>query len=166
MLLVPTNFNTGLVWSLPNPLKARYMVAACPNPIPSELPGCFPTVRQWLDACTCPYLFASLALVRCRKYPGELMAIWDSRACQLVLPAFDASLPAWHLHHLAAQLALGDGDLLAAVSTSPAHEPPWFSAGEQQPGRGRRGGAGPLGGFVPAVCCLGKGWAGGVGTGC
>jgi hypothetical protein len=112
-------------------------------------------------AAPAPPLFAWTLC--CRRHPGDLTSIWDSRAGQLVLPAFDASLPAWHLHHLAAQLDLGDADLLAAVSTSPAHEPPWFPAGEQQPAPVCVGGGGGGVPVCPLGCCLAGLWAGWVG---
>lgn len=62
-----------------------------------------------------------------------LLPIWNrqqQQQQQLVLVPFDATLSSWQALRYERLLAMPDEQLLLYMSTSPNHEPTWFTRGE------------------------------------
>jgi hypothetical protein len=67
----------------------------------------------------------ALSCVPCSD--GGLLRVWDTEAGCWDLSSFDPSIPSWRMLGEERLLSFSDQQLLQRVSTTPQHEPPWFT---------------------------------------
>ncbi|KAG1663404.1 hypothetical protein FOA52_011682 [Chlamydomonas sp. UWO 241] len=96
--------------------RTRHLVVDCSTGTPA--PACFEDRG--------PELPRRSAYQACRREASGLTPVWDTEACRLRLPAFDAAIPSWHAMYLERVARLTNVELLSQCSTSPEAERPCF----------------------------------------